>query len=181
MNPLPMLCVYTERGKKMTKKNNKYLIFNTSDEQFAINIDKIITIEKTEYEPGASYDKRIKKVNSYPDYIEGVIALKNKVFPVIEFEYFLNNKKMIRHDENKIILIQGVNKDLGILVNDVYTIVELENQSFEKIYEDVPIFVTERNGKILIIPDFDLILNETEFPKAYDKVKDKVSKKKNRG
>jgi chemotaxis signal transduction protein len=118
-------------------------------------------------------------VNSYPDFIEGVIALKNNVFPVIEFEYFLNKQKMIRHDENKIILIHGGNKDLGILVNDVYTIVELENQSFEKIYEDVPIFVTEINGEILIIPDFDLILNETEFPKAFDKVKDKLREKKN--
>lgn len=156
------------------RKTNKYLIFRSSEEFFAINIHQIVTIEKVEYEINTHNDPRLKKVNSYPSFVEGVFSFKNKVYPVIEFELFLNKKNMERHDENKIIFIRGLQKDVGILVNDVSTIVELNEELFEKIYDDVPVFITENQGLIIIVPDFDEILQQTEFPLVFDKLMEKV-------
>lgn len=156
------------------RKTNKYLIFRSSEEFFAINIQQIVTIEKVEYENGTCNDPRLKKVNSYPSFVEGVFSYKNKVYPIIEFELYLNKKSMERHDENKIIFIRGLQKDVGILVNDVSTIVELNEEKFEKIYDDVPVYVTENQGLIIIVPDYDEILHQAEFPEVFKKIKKKV-------
>ncbi len=45
----------------MKKKGPKFLIFYTSEEQFAINIRDIVIIEKVNYDADTQHDKRIKK------------------------------------------------------------------------------------------------------------------------
>lgn len=147
----------------MNKKGPKFLIFYTSEEQFAINIRDIVIIEKVNYDVDTQHDNRIKKVNSYPDYIEGVFAYKNRIIPIIEFEYFLSSKKMKRHAENKIIIVKGTNIDYGILVNDVQSIIELKPDTFVQLYKEFPLHMTEKYGEVYIIPDLEEMLSHQQI------------------
>ncbi|MFP3727134.1 chemotaxis protein CheW [Priestia filamentosa] len=160
----------------MKKKGPKFLVFYTSEEQFAINIRDIVIIEKVDYQGENQYDKRIKKVNSYPDYIEGIFSYKNRIIPVIEFEYFLSQKKMKRHSENKIIIIKGKNIDYGILVNDVQSIIELKLDTFIQLYKEFPLHMTEKHGEVYIIPDLEDMLNHQHIKEVFKNIQGNQSK-----
>lgn len=159
----------------MKKKGNKYLVFYTSHEQFAISINDIVIIEKVDYLNQSDRDNRIKKVKSYPNYIEGVFALKSKIIPVIEFEYLLSGEKMYRHNENKIIVIKGESIEFGILVNDVHSIVELNPDTFIQLYKEFPIYMTEKEGEVYIIPDLDSMLKQDDLKDVIKDVRSKLS------
>ncbi|PDZ94183.1 hypothetical protein CON36_35125 [Bacillus cereus] len=159
----------------MRKKGHKYLVFYTSEEQFAININDIVIIEKVDCEQGDRFDKRIRKVNSYPDCIEGVFAYKRRIIPIVEFEYFLSGRKMIRHEENKIIIIKGKEIDYGILVSDVHSIIELQPDTFVHLYKEHPILMTEKHGEIYIIPDLEDILSAKDMRDIFRNIKNDKS------
>jgi purine-binding chemotaxis protein CheW len=136
----------------MNKKPPKYLVFSTMDEQYAISIKSIVTIEKMEYEcKDYCFDKRIKKVKAYPAFIEGLFPFKKYAIPVVNLEKLFGHDDIKRHDENKIIIVRGNEQIFGILVDDVDIIVELDESKFTKLYEDKPIYSTEHKSEIFTI------------------------------
>lgn len=146
----------------------KFLIFITSTEQYAVAIENIITIDKVEYEKDTYKDYRIKKVPAYPEYIEGLFSYKGHIMPVINFETFIaDNTALHRHDENKIIFIKGRTIDYGILINDVSSIIELDDDDFLQIYKDYPLYTVEKKGEIYIVPDIDKMLDDPSLRNVF--------------
>lgn len=157
-------------------KKPKYLIFHTNDEQFAIRIDNIITIEKVELDTQSNQDKRIKRVNFYPNYIKGVFPYKSDVLPIVDFELLNNNNPISSHDENKIILLNSGKNKFGLLVNDVSTITEFDEQKFTQIFSEYPIYTVEKKGEIFLVLDIKKLIDVKELALAFEKLTEKNQK-----
>lgn len=152
-------------------KKPKYLIFLTNEEKFAVKIEDIIAIEKLEYEKGSTFDKRIKRVSSYPDYIEGIFSYKGDVMPIVDFEKVNSGKTTLCHDENKLILLKGEETNYGLLVYDVSTIVEFNEANFRQILTDYPIYTIEKDGEIYSIPDIKKLVDIKKIATAFEEIK----------
>ena len=165
------------------KKTKKFLVFQTSEELFIIPIADILTIEKLEYYKHhykykgktVASEKRepLKKVNAFPHYIEGVMSYKDNLIPIVEFELFFNNKKMNRHDENKIIILKGNKYDYGLLVDNVLAIMEFNTRNIKKMYEEIPLHLIEQNKEVYLYPDMEQIIWNPELLGVFEKLKER--------
>lgn len=143
----------------------KYVIFNTNDENFGISIKNILTIEKISH---------ITRVVNYPDFVSGVFNFRGSIIPVIDFQFFLGGDKLVHDEENKIIIVEVDLKKYGLLVNDVTNILDLDESKFEQVYEDIPLKLVNVEDKIILIPEIDEIIENEDFQKDYNDAIEKI-------
>lgn len=136
-----------------------------------MKISDIIAIEKLEYDKKTQRDNRIKKVNSYPSYIEGVFSHKGNVIPIVDFEKLNSGHSTFAHNENKLIFLKGLHTNFGLLVNDVSTIVEFDESLFTKILDEYPVYTVEKDGEIYSIPDIKELVNIKKLAMVFNDIK----------
>jgi purine-binding chemotaxis protein CheW len=100
-----------------------YLVFSLGNSNFALNVIKLLNI--VEY-------KLITKVPGTPDYIKGIINIRDEIIPVIDSmkilglgEIELGEKSCILIFENK---IETIDYKAGILVNSVYDVIKIKHK-----------------------------------------------------
>ena len=137
----------------------RYIIFEVNKEYLAIALSyvkEIIEIEK------------IREIPKLSAKFEGIIHLREKIIPILNFNYCIFNKSDFA-DENqksnhyKIIIIRTSIGEFGILVDWVDDIIELTTENFENlptaVKTEIPInfienmvSIKKRNVKILDLP-----------------------------
>jgi purine-binding chemotaxis protein CheW len=142
------------------------VVFELNDELCAIETLKIQEIIKYQH---------VTKVPQLPEFVEGVINLRETVIPVIN----LNKRFELGDCENletsKIIVSSISKKPFAFIVNDVKEIVRLD----EKLIEPSPDVIVKLgnkyikgigkyNGKLIYILNTDTILKEDELTKIDD-------------
>ena len=95
----------------------KYIIFKSDDQKFAILIAKTERILQLE---------NVTKVMDVSSYILGVIQYNGQVLPIIDSNQRFFNEKMEQSTSAKIIVIEWENKRIGLAVDDVLTIETIE-------------------------------------------------------
>lgn len=102
----------------------KFLVFKLESEEYAIDIQKITTIIEK--------DMSIARVPKTPDYLKGVINLRGEIIPVINLR---KRFKLQEEDtkENRIIIVKLEDIAVGIIVDSVAEVVELDDNSIENI------------------------------------------------
>lgn len=145
----------------MGEREMKILIFNLNGENYATdikNVERILGfIEPTE-------------MPDVPDFVEGVINYADEILPIINLQKkfkFSNDKG--QDDDKKIIVIKKDNNKFGVIVDTVYEVADISNESFE----EAPAITTKISGnyirgliklkeKIVILLDIGKILTEEE-------------------
>ena len=131
---------------------SQYLVFNISKENYLIDISKVrevISISKFERVPNAD------------SYILGVINLRGEVISIINSSVILNTHiENINSPSNKIIILEHLNEHVGLVVENVTRVMEIEKESIEAppLYNEDSTYVSgvvQENESLYIVVDIE--------------------------
>ena len=109
------------------KEENKYLIFQLDQALYGIGIASVIEI--IEY-------KQPTKVPNLPTFVHGLLNLRGKVLPIIDFNLYLGNKDTVISKKTCAVIINYVSNNqpaiVGVLVDNVLDVIEVEPKMLEK-------------------------------------------------
>ncbi len=138
----------------------QHVIFNLEQENYGLDIMKVITIEKYQ---------EVVKVPNTPEYITGIINLRDSVLPIYSLrkKFHLPEKEL--DDDTKIIVTVTNGMNIGFIVDGVQEIINIE----DRVIEDAPKIVTgvhhkyiksiaKLDERMVILIDIDLIISEEE-------------------
>lgn len=144
----------------------QYVIFSIEKEKFGIEIEKVYSIEKP---------LEIFKVPNTPEFFEGLINLRDKVYPVVNMRKRFHLPYDGMGNDSKIIISNLDNMTAGFIVDEVSEIIRVEDSQIE---ETPQALLSEKrqylsgiaktpNGIILLIDPSSILSNkEMEFAKA---------------
>lgn len=113
--------------------SSQFVIFNVGDKEFAIDIDKVSSIEKP---------LPIFKVPKSPSYIEGLVNLRGTVHAVVNTRKKLGLPSLEFDDNTKFIFINKASSMVGFIVDEIKKITtvndeDIENINFEEIVSEI--------------------------------------------
>lgn len=143
----------------------QYLSFTLGEETFAVNITHIREI--IEYEA-------VTTVPMMPAFLRGVINLRGRVVPVIDLAVRFGRSPTEIRRRTCIVIIelskQQTHQDLGILVDSVNEVVEIEPSSQERppafgagLRNDFIEGIGKVDGRFIVVLDIDQALSVTEM------------------
>lgn len=102
--------------------SNQYVVFNVNGQEFAIDINKVKTIEKV---------TPITRVPGTPDFVIGVINLRGEVIPVVDIRKRMGFEPR-EFDENSRIIIVGINDmEIGLTADSANEVMDMEQDKIE--------------------------------------------------
>lgn len=81
-------------GNKMT--NSKVVVFRSGNEEYAVSVDHIVSIEKVE---------NTNRIPHLPNYVDGLTKSRGELVPILDFEQILY-KQTNQAQESKLIMIK---------------------------------------------------------------------------
>lgn len=102
------------------------VIFNIMDEQFAVETEKVKSINDM---------MEITAVPKAPSYVKGLINLRGNVSTLLDINLLLNLNKE-QEKIQKSIIILNLQEEVGIAVDDVQEVLEIEENIIEKFQEN---------------------------------------------
>ncbi|KYH30082.1 MULTISPECIES: chemotaxis protein CheW [Clostridium] len=100
------------------------VIFKLEDEQFAVETSKI---------QGINDMMEITKVPKAPSHIKGLINLRGNVISLLDINLLLNIPKKQDEGQSNIIILKMEEEQVGITVDQVDEVLEIEENIIEKI------------------------------------------------
>ncbi|MBI3610096.1 MAG: purine-binding chemotaxis protein CheW [Nitrospirae bacterium] len=91
--------------------------FKVDDKQYAIDITKIIEI---------IYYKKATPLPQSPEFIEGVVDLRNRVIPVLDLKKRLQLLSKTDRRPNHILIVRVHDKTIGIVVDEVQQVLSVD-------------------------------------------------------
>lgn len=144
----------------MGNKDTKVLIFSINGETYATDIMEVERI--------LSYETPTKLPDS-PDFVEGVINYEGTILPVISLSYKFNGIRNVIGNDTKIIVSKQDENKLGIIVDIVSEVKDINESNIEPPPEIVA-GISKRyikglikiGDKIIIFLNLKTILTEAE-------------------
>jgi len=148
-------------GKDQPQGNTLKLVgFYLGSEEYAVDILKIKEIKLMQ---------EITNVPKAPDFVEGVINLRGDIVPIIDLKKKLALGEADLNEESKIIVVEIDSKMVGVIVDEVSEVIEIEDS---KLSPPPPIIggieaeylkgVGKLGDRLLILLDLDKILTIEE-------------------
>lgn len=138
----------------------QYVAFKLGKEEYGIDIQKVITIEKV---------MSIARVPKTLSFIKGVINLRGEIIPIMDLRIKFNLPVSEETDDTRIIIIKVEEISLGIIVDVVAEVLELTGDSIENITNfsngismDYIIGVGKIDGRIVTLLNLEKLVKETE-------------------
>lgn len=155
----------TERSAATTEhaevKLNKYLTFSLGKEDYGLEILKVREIIGV---------IGITVVPRMPDFVKGVINLRGKVIPVIDMRLKFGMEAVAQTEETCIIVIDMENILIGILVDRVSEVLDIDRENIEdtpefgvKIDTDFILGIGKAKDKVIMILDIGKVLTSSEM------------------
>jgi purine-binding chemotaxis protein CheW len=143
------------------QRAGKYLTFSLAGEEYGLEILKVREIIGM---------MDITAVPRTPPFIKGVINLRGKVIPVVDLRLKFGMPEAQTTDETCIIVVQVGQVEMGILVDNVSEVLDIQGQDIE----DAPTFGTDvntdfilgmgkANGKVTILLDIGKVLGSDDI------------------
>jgi len=121
------------------------IIFKLLEEYFALGLDYVKEIVCVD---------RITKVPMSPEYFKGVINIRGQVIPVIDLLKMLKTESKIGNSNNKkIIIIEFQDELVGIVVNEVLDVMEIECDKLKQSPKDTNALLYEYDGNVVTLLD----------------------------
>ncbi len=154
-----------EQNEKKVKNADitlrELVTFNIGEEEFGVDILKVQEIIRM---------VEITKVPKAPEFVEGVINLRGKVIPVINFRRRFGMETKEESKETRIIVVEIEKKILGFIVDSVSEVLRLPVSSIEsapaivsKVDSSYIYGVGKLEDRLLILINIDRLLSEKEL------------------
>lgn len=139
------------------EKSEKYMIFNLDSEEYGIRISKIQEVIET---------IPVVPVPDTPDFMKGVINLRGRVIPVIDFRIKLGLKTVNHTERVCIIIIDTEGKLIGITVDSITGVSNIKGRDIDdmpitgsKLKTDYIFGLAKTEGRIKLLLDIEYFLN----------------------
>lgn len=140
--------------------DNKVIVFQLEDEEYAIPVDSVGSIERV---------LPITRVPRTAPYVKGVINLRGVVTPVIDLKQKLKNKPTTFDDETRIIIVNVKEVTVGLIVDSANDVIDIMRDKIEPspetIGKEVKEFiegVVKMHNRLFILLDLEKVLFEEE-------------------
>jgi purine-binding chemotaxis protein CheW len=104
------------------------VVFNLGLEEYAVNITyakEIIRIPK------------ITRIPNVPSFVEGIINLRGKVIPIFDLKRRFDIGELERGIDSRLLILDLDGIRLGIVVDDVSEVIRIENDSIERLVNEM--------------------------------------------
>ena len=95
---------------------NKVVVFQVGNEEYAIPIQFVMSIEKVE---------GVTPIPHLPNYVKGIMKVRGELIPIIDFESILYNRSFVATELTKMIVIQTDLLSIGVIVSDAKEIIDI--------------------------------------------------------
>lgn len=112
---------------EIISEKTQYIKVIIGDENFGIDIKFVENIVRMQH---------ITRVPKSPDYIKGVINLRGDVIPVYSLRLRMGIEEIEYSKSSRIIIIKFEGESIGFIVDSVDRVIELSQDSIEKINHD---------------------------------------------
>ena len=129
----------------------QFIIFRLGSEFFATETEKIQNISDM---------MQVTKVPTAPQHIMGLINLRGSIKPLVNISMLLNAKA--DNIESNIIILKSEDEEIGIKVDEVIEVVEIESSKVQNVSNDGKEYVKgviEFNDKLLTIIDINKVIS----------------------
>jgi purine-binding chemotaxis protein CheW len=148
----------------LVERAGKYLTFDLASEEYGLEILKVQEIIGI---------MAVTRVPRTPEFIRGVINLRGKVIPVVDLrlKFGMETKEDTRRTSIVVVQItrQGRQVTMGIIVDDVSEVIDIDGASIEPAPEfganvdtEFILGVAKINQKVVMLLDVDKILSGGE-------------------
>lgn len=126
------------------------VIFTLGEEKFAFETRLIYGIEKI---------MSITKVPKSPYYIKGLVNLRGNIISIVDLKAYLDIDWTA--EEENIVIVETGDERIGLLVDNVYEVIEVDNDMIEKINDNTGKIKGVINFKdyIVTLLEGELLLN----------------------
>ncbi len=135
----------------------KYLIFTLKDEEFAIEIGRVVEILRPQ---------KVFEMPELPDFLQGVINVRGMIIPVVD----MRKRLRVPPSEKSMIVVIYFGRDrLGLIVDDVKEIIEIEDKEISESPELLKNFKTnylkafaKKADRVIIMLNLETLLTPDE-------------------
>ncbi|QED48545.1 chemotaxis protein CheW [Cytobacillus dafuensis] len=106
------------------EETNKVVVFQVGNEEYAIPIRFVTSIEKME---------GITPIPHLPAYVNGIFKVRGELIPVIDFERVLYNQSINFDESTKIIVLQTDELSIGVVVADAKEIIDIPQDKMKQL------------------------------------------------
>ncbi len=153
-----------ERNDKV--ETNKYLTFFLKDEEYGIEISKVIEIIG---------EMPIVPIPKLPDYIKGIINLRGRIVPIVNLRLKLGMADKEMTDESVIIIVSSSNRDMGLIIDKVTEVLDIRQDNIDdapefgtSINTEYIIGIAKQEDSIKIILDIDKVINSEKISESIE-------------
>ncbi len=114
----------------------QWVVFSINGDDFGVDISQVNIIERP---------VEIFKIPNAPDYVEGLINLRGKVYTVFNLRRKFGLPLKATDENTKIIMVNTSTATVGIVVDEVKEIIKVE----EKSIENAPDIMGSARGKFI--------------------------------
>ncbi|GEM03413.1 chemotaxis protein CheW [Halolactibacillus miurensis] len=144
----------------------KSIVFELNDEEYALPVDLVGAIERV---------MPITRIPGVPPFVKGVLNLRGVVTPVIDLRERFNFEAQKETEATRVIIIQHDEKDVGLIVDACYDVIDIPNESIEPAPETIGTVkidyingVAKYDERLLILLNIDEILSTDVLKEFYE-------------
>ncbi len=145
----------------------KSIVFELNDEEYALPVHLVGAIERV---------MPITRIPGVSPFVKGVLNLRGVVTPVIDLRERFNFDAQPETESTRVIIIQHDDKDVGLIVDACYDVIDIPNESIEPAPETVGTVqidyingVAKYDERLLILLNIDEILSTDVLKEFYEK------------
>lgn len=153
--------VFEEVELQQDTQKGRFLTFSLGKESYGIEICHVTEIIGMQ---------AITEMPELPDYIKGIINLRGKIIPVMDFRLLFKKEPLDYNDRTCIVVVEIENTSVGLIVDSISEVLAISEEnivpppklSFEANRKYIKAIGTVSNLVILIL-DGNELLNEFEL------------------
>jgi len=157
----------TSKDSLDDKDHNQFLTFKVEDNEFAVDIMKVMEIR------GWTETTRIP--NS-PEYMKGVINLRGIVIPIFDLRIRFGQGETVPDEKNVVIVISIGERTIGILVDAVSDILNIPSSDIKaspssgetEIDDEYVAGLISHEEQMVIVLDVEFLFDSQELEKVTD-------------
>src|SRR5690625_3140404 len=141
--------------------SSKYVIFGMGDEQFAVNIEQVDSIERV---------SEMTKVPQAPNFMQGFTDLRGEVISVVDLKALLDIGTVDLSKDPRLITAQIENLKNALLVDEAKEVLDLESDIVEEspkmvggVKKEYIQGVARLEDRLIIIMNMNNVLNVNEI------------------
>ncbi|MBD7944613.1 chemotaxis protein CheW [Psychrobacillus sp. FSL K6-2684] len=104
--------------------SQKVVVFQSGNEEYAVSIDHVVSIEKLE---------KVNPIPHLPKYLIGLMKIRGELVPIIDFELILYNQSGLLNENARVVTMHTEDMSVGILVKEAKEILDVPAESLKQL------------------------------------------------